>query len=66
MPNLELLFQWISIGQKVVEAGLPLWNDIKGVLAAHGIEADTSALDNVIADAQARKAAAEAETQADA
>ena len=36
---------------------------IRGVLAANGIEADTAALDAVIADAERRKAQAEADAQ---
>jgi hypothetical protein len=58
------IFQWIALGQKVMAGGSAVYASVKAALAAHGIEADTDQLDAVIADAEKRKAMAEAETQA--
>lgn len=49
------LNQWISLFGAVYAGGEKLWSDIKGVLANHGIQADTDALDAVIADAARRE-----------
>jgi hypothetical protein len=59
--TLDALFQWFSVFQKIVLAPSAVFTDIKRVLAAHGIEADTAALDAVIADASRRKAIAQRE-----
>ena len=54
--SIAALINWIQIGQQVFSAGQGVWDEIKGVLAAHGIEADTAELDRVISEAQAAKA----------
>jgi hypothetical protein len=61
MWNLATLIEWMKIGQRVIEVGMPLWNDIKLVLANHGVEADSALLEQVIEDAARRQALAEAE-----
>jgi len=58
------LVQWIQLGQQVVAAGSGLWMQISAILKTHNIEADTSALDEVIADADRRRALAAAEKTA--
>jgi hypothetical protein len=52
---------WIELGRKVMEVGVPAWQSVKAALAEHGIEADNEALNDVIIDAEHRKAIAEAE-----
>lgn len=59
MDQLQIALQWLALGQQVFAKGEAVWNQIKGVLSANGIEADTAALDQVIADASRRKAQAE-------
>lgn len=59
MNELETAMKWLALGQQIVQRGTAVWEQIKGVLAQHGIEADTVALDDVIADADRRKAQAE-------
>lgn len=59
LANLGALIQWLTIGEQVFDKGATVWADIQKVLAAHGIAADTAALDAVIADAARRKALAE-------
>jgi len=61
MLTFAAIIQWITIGQKVFEAGKPAFDAVKAALAAHTIEADTDALDKVIEDADRRKALAEHE-----
>ena len=57
--DLQAALQWLGVLQQVVNAGGSVYAQIKGVLAANGIEADTAALDVVIADAERRRAQAE-------
>lgn len=54
------ILQWIALFDKI-KANAKVFDQIKGVLAANNIEADTAALDEVIADATRRKALAERE-----
>jgi hypothetical protein len=61
--ELQTALAWLSLGQQVITAGEDVWNQIKGVLAANGIEADNAHLDAVIADAARRKAQAEADAR---
>lgn len=64
MPVAALaIIQWIGIGQQIIASGSGLYSQIMGILRANGIQADTSALDEVIADADRRKAIAEAEAR---
>jgi len=55
--------QWLALASQIMNGGEALWNKIKGVLAEHGIEADTSTLDGIIADAARRRAMAEADAK---
>lgn len=55
MNEFNAVLNWITLGQQVVEKGASVMNQIRAVLAANGIEADTAALDAVIADAERRK-----------
>lgn len=57
--NLNGIVQWITVLQQLEAKGKPAWDSVKKTLADHGIEADTAALDEVIADAARRKAQAE-------
>lgn len=57
------IIQWIAIFDQIRQRGGTVFSQIKTVLAANGIDADTSALDEVIADAARRKALAEREAQ---
>lgn len=57
--ELEAAMKWLAFGQKVIAAGAGALADVKAAAAAHGIEADTAALDAVIADAVRRKVQAE-------
>lgn len=59
--SLTSLLQWFTLLQQIVDKGEEAWGPVKAILAAHGIEADTSALDDVIVDAARRKALAERE-----
>jgi len=61
--NIAAILQWISIGQQVIEKGAPAWAAVKVVLASHSISSDTSALDEVIADADRRRQVALAESK---
>lgn len=63
MGELQTALKWLALGQQVIAAGAGPWAEIKAVMAAHGIEADTAALDAVIADADRRKALAEADAK---
>lgn len=63
MNELETAMKWLALGQQIVERGTLVWEQIKLVLSQHGIEADTVALDAVIADADRRKAQAEADAR---
>lgn len=63
MFTIAAIINWISLGEKVFNAGKPAWDSIKAALAAHGIEEDTAALDKVIEDADRRKALAEHEAE---
>ena len=60
---LQEVLKWLALAQQIKAAGEGPWNQIKAVLAANGIEADTAALDVVIADADRRKALAEADAK---
>lgn len=59
MNEFAAVMQWIALGQQAIAKGAEVMAQIKGVLAANGIEADTAALDAVIADADRRKKLAE-------
>lgn len=59
MNGLQAALQWLALGQQVVAAGAGVLGQIQDVLKANGIEADTAALEQVIADADRRKALAE-------
>jgi hypothetical protein len=63
MDQLQAALKWLALAQQIIAAGSGPWNQIKAVLAAHGIEADTAALDEAIADAGRRKAQAEADAK---
>lgn len=63
MNELQSVLQWLAIGQQVVQAGAGVMAQIRSVLEANGIEADTAALDQVIADADRRRAIAEREAR---
>lgn len=52
---------WLRILPQVVQAGVGVFAQIKGVLQDNGVDADTAELDRVIADAEARRQRAEAE-----
>ena len=58
--GLAALLQYVGLLQQAYTAGAPVIKDVvaavKGALANHGIQADTDALDKVIAEAQAAKA----------
>ena len=64
LESLKVALQWLTIGQQVIAKGSAAFGAVKAALAAHGIEADTSALDAVIADGEARAARARAEANA--
>lgn len=55
MNEFQAALNWLALGQQVFEKGAGVYAQIKAVLAANGIEADTAALDAVIADAERRK-----------
>ena len=59
--NLAAILQWLGLLQQIEQKGAAVFASVKKALADHGIEADTSALDEVIADAARRKALAERE-----
>jgi hypothetical protein len=61
--ELQAALSWLGVLQQVIDAGGGVMSEIKGVLSAHGIEADTAALDVVIADAERRRAQAEADAK---
>ena len=63
--DVQAILQWIGVLQRIQASGGTAYAEIKGVLAAHGIEADTAALDAVIADASRRKAIAQREATGD-
>lgn len=63
MITIAALIQWITIGEQVWQKGEGLWNQIKQVLADNGIDADTSKIDESIADADRRKGIAENEAR---
>ena len=54
---------WLQLLPRIIDAGQPAVNAIVKTLKDHGIEADTTALDAVIADADARRARAEREAE---
>ena len=58
--GIAAVLQYLGLLQQAYAAGAPVVASvvaaIKGALASHGIEADTSELDKVIAEAQAAKA----------
>jgi hypothetical protein len=60
MLSLAAALQFLGYLQQAYAAGAPVIKDVvaavKGALANHGIQADTDALDKVIAEAQAAKA----------
>lgn len=61
------LAQWISLGEQAIGAGIRIAGmvaQLKAALAARGYEADTSALDALIADAERREKLAEQEAEA--
>jgi hypothetical protein len=64
MGSFLAVIQWIQLGQKVVQSGAAAFTAVKDALAAQGIEGDTVAIDAVIADAELRKQAADAEASA--
>jgi len=66
LGSLTAIFQWLTIGQQVIAKGSAAFGAVKAALAAHGIEADTSALDEVIVDGERRAARARAEATAPA
>jgi hypothetical protein len=58
---MDAISQWLRILDRIQEAGArgqEAFVQIKGVLAAHSIEAETAALDAVIANATRREAIA--------
>jgi hypothetical protein len=64
MAVLNAIGQFLTILDRLQQAGdrgQAAWNGIKGVLEAHGIEADTEALDAVITNATRREAMARRE-----
>lgn len=61
--TLQAIFQWLALLQQLEQKGSAAFAAVKQVLATHGIEGDTAALDAVIADAARRKALAEAEAR---
>jgi hypothetical protein len=64
MPfTIAAMIQWVGLARQVFAVGSGLWTDIKRVLADHGVAADTAELDAVAADADRRKALAEAEAR---
>jgi hypothetical protein len=62
--NIAAVLQYLGYLQQAYTAGAPVVAAVvaavKGALAAHGIEADTTELDKVIAEAQAAKAGEDA------
>lgn len=61
--TLQAILQWITLLGQIEQKGSAAFAAVKQALANHGIEADTAALDAVIADAARRKALAEAEAR---
>ena len=61
--TLPALIAWIQLGQQVFDGGTELWGKIHTLLQDNGIEADNQALLAGIADAQRRKAQAQADAQ---
>lgn len=59
--NLAAILQWLAIAQQIEAKGADAWAQIKQSLTDNGIDADTSELDAVIADAARRKALADSE-----
>lgn len=55
MDQWQAILQWLALGEKVVLAGADVLAQVRAVLAANGIEADTAALDAVIVDAARRE-----------
>jgi hypothetical protein len=64
MLSFAAMMQWFNIGKAVFQAGLPVFQQIQGVLANNGIQADTDALEADMIDADRRKAIADREAQA--
>jgi hypothetical protein len=61
--DIGMVFQFIKIGQQIVEHGKPAWNSVKGALDKHGISVDTAVLNDIIVDAAHRKLIAEREAK---
>lgn len=58
---LALISAWAPIIQGVEQKGVEVYNAIKKTLEDHGVEVDTAKLDEIIADAEARRRRAEEE-----
>lgn len=56
-PTTELgaALAWLALGEQVFQRGQALWNELKPILTAHGIEADDTVLDKIIANAAIRE-----------
>lgn len=59
MVELEAALKWLAFGQQVVTAGAGALAAVKAAAAANGVQADTAAMEAVIADAERRKKLAE-------
>jgi hypothetical protein len=57
--ELEAALKWLAFGQQVVTAGAGALAAVKAAAAANGVQADTAAMEAVIADAERRKKLAE-------
>ncbi len=59
----QAILQWLGVFEKIQASasGVAAFADVKRVLADHGIDADTSALETVIVDATRRQALAKHE-----
>lgn len=57
--DLQTAINWLNFGQAIMRAGGGAWTAIKSAAQAHGVEADTAALDADLIDAERRKGLAE-------
>lgn len=55
------LLEWITLGEKLIDAGKGPFDAVMATVATHGITQDTAACEAVIIDAERRKAIAQAE-----
>ncbi len=63
MNELQKALAILAAIQAVIAKGGGVADQVMAVFAAHGLEADTAALDAVVSDAERRKAQAEADAK---